>query len=160
MDLERALGLLDRVAAGRVATLRVPTAVCDDPRTGTGFRQVAWLLLAEFVIGAGALGEAIARSRSGEQLSGVVWWRLLAIFAITTTLFYFVWRARRGYWWAYSRLRLFSLVFPIVAIVSSLIPGLYPTWMVEEQVLFSVVLLVVRRLLSRPYLREAYTRPS
>ena len=40
----------------------------------------------------------------------------MVIFAIAATLFFFWFRAQAGLWWAYSRLRLFSIVFPCVAI--------------------------------------------
>jgi hypothetical protein len=160
VDQERLLLWVDRIAAGRSAAHRIDDADRIDPRTRIAFTRVTWLLLAEFVIGGGAVAEAITLSRTGGDVSLVVWWRLVVIFGIATTLFYFVWRARLGFWWAYSRLRLFSLVFPIIAIATCLIPGLYPGWMVAEQLLFSAVLLLVRRVLSTPHLRAAYTRPG
>jgi len=159
VEREHLLLAVDRLAAGRTAAARIDEVARTDPRTRTAFTRVTWLLLAEFVIGAAAVAEAVARTRTGERVSPVVWWRLVVIFAIATTLFYFVWRARLGLWWAYSRLRLFCVVFPVVAISTCLVPGLYPTWMVEEQLLFSAVLLVVWRVLSTPFLREAYARP-
>jgi len=160
VDREQLLLRVDRLAAGRQATHRVDVAVRTDPRIALAFTRVARLLVVEFVIGGAALVEAVALSRRGERVSPVVWWRLVVIFGIATTLFYFVWRARLGWWWAYSRLRLFSVVFPVVAVSTCLVPGLYPTWMVIEQLLFSAVLLVVWQVLSTPYLRQAYARPS
>ena len=158
--VDRMLLLVDRVAAGRQAAHRIDDAMRTDPRTMTAFTRVTWLLLAEFVIGGGAVAQAIRLSRAGEAVSLVVWWRLLVIFGIATTLFYFVWRARLGFWWAYSRLRLFSLVFPVIAVATCVIPGLYPGWMVAEQLLFSAVLLLVRGVLSTSHLRSAYARPG
>jgi hypothetical protein len=160
VDRERLLLWVDRLAAGRYAAHRIDEAARTDPRTRIAFTRVMWLLLAEFAIGAGAVVEAILKTRSGDEVSPIVWWRLVVIFGIATTLFYFVWRARLGYWWAYSRLRLFSLVFPVVAITTCLVPGLYPSWMIEEQLLFSAVLLLVRWVLSTPRLRAAYPRPA
>ena len=160
MDPERLLALVDRVAAGRWAAHRIDPALRADPRTRVAFTRVTWLLLAEFVIGGGAVVEAVLSARDGRGVSLIVWWRLVVIFGIATTLFYFVWRARLGFWWAYSRLRLFSLVFPVVAVSTCLVPGLYPAWMIAEQLLFSAVLLEVRRVLSTPHLRTAYARPA
>jgi len=160
VDRERVLVWVDRLAAGRCATLRIGESDRTDPRTRLAFSRVTSLLLAEFLIGTGALAVAIRLSRSGEAVSPLVWWRLVVIFGIATTLFYFVWRARLGLWWAYSRLRLFSLVFPVVAVTTCLIPGLYPAWMVGEQLLFSAILLLVRWVLSTPHLRAAYSRPA
>ena len=76
------------------------------------------------------------------------------------TLFYLRWRARLGWWWAYSRLSLFAIVFPVVAIATCLVPGLYPRWMVTEQVAFSGVLLLIRWILTRPVVKAAYRRPG
>jgi hypothetical protein len=78
---------------------------------------------------------------------------------LTASLYYFVWRAQHGWWWAYSRLRLFSMIFPAVAIGTSLVPGLYPSWMVVEQLVLAGILLVVARLLNARHLRTAYAKP-
>jgi hypothetical protein len=74
-------------------------------------------------------------------------------------LFYFAWRAQRGYYWAYSRLRLFSKIFPIVALVTAAIPGLFPSWMVAEQICFALILLGIAEYLSTDHMREAYAKP-
>jgi hypothetical protein len=159
VDREQLLLWLDRVAAGRYAPIRIDESHRTDPAVRRTFALVAWLLLTEFVIGAGAVGVAIVLTEEGDTVSPIVWWRLVVIFAIATTLFYFVWRARLGYWWAYSRLRLFSIVFPVVAVTTCLIPGLYPAWMIAEQLLFSAVLVVVNRVLSTARLRTAFPKP-
>ncbi len=95
----------------------------------------------------------------GGSVSGIVWYRLVVIFGLTATLFYFVWRAGRGFYWAYSRLRLFSMVFPVVALASSAVPGLYPSWMIVEQILFSVVLLAIAVVLSSAHMRAVFAKP-
>lgn len=89
-----------------------------------------------------------------------MWWRLLVIFAIAATLFYFWFRAQAGWWWAYSRLRLFSVVFPVIAVSTCLIPGLYPGWMIIEQLVFSALVLICFVLLSQPEVRSAYRKPA
>lgn len=158
-DIERVAGRLDRIGGGRHAAYRVGDDVRTDPRVRRTFRRVAYLLVLVFVLGSGAVGEAILQTVEGAPVSGIVWWRLMVIFLIAGTLFYFLWRAALGYWWAYSRLRLFSVVFPVIAVTTCLIPGLYPTWMIVEQIAFSAVLLVVFRLLSGRHLRAGYARP-
>jgi hypothetical protein len=93
------------------------------------------------------------------EVPWVVWMRLVVVLAMTVTLFYFSWRAQRGYYWAYSRLRLFSKIFPIVALVTAAIPGLYPLWMVTEQICFALILLGIAEYLSSDHMREAYAKP-
>jgi len=86
--------------------------------------------------------------------------RLVVVLAMTMTLFYFAWRAQRGFYWAYSRLRLFSKIFPIVALVTAAIPGLYPLWMITEQIVFSLILIGVADYLSTDHMREAFAKPA
>ena len=150
---------IDRIAGGRYATHRVADEACTAPRTRRALLAVTWGLVAELVLAAGAVGVALDISDHGGAVSGIVWYRLVVIFALTATLFYFVWRAGRGFYWAYSRLRLFSIVFPVVAVASSAVPGLYPSWMIVEQVAFSVVLLAIAVVLSSAHMREVFAKP-
>ena len=86
--------------------------------------------------------------------------RCLVVLAITTTLFYFLWRARAGWYWAFRRLQLFSRIFPIVALVLAAIPGLYPFWVVTEQILFAILLIGVSDYLQSDAVRAAYPKPQ
>lgn len=156
---EKLFGLLDTIAGGRSARLRVPEVGRTSQPVRRAFTIVAGILVVVFFVGAGAVAEAIYQTVSGNTVSGVVWWRLLVIFAIASTLFYFWFRARMGLWWAYSRLRLFSIVFPCVAIGTCFIPGLYPTWMIVEQVAFSTLVLGTFVVLSQRVVRTAYAKP-
>lgn len=154
--VEPVLRGIDRIAGGRKARLRVPETTRVRPTVRRAHAIVAWCLAAELVIAAGAVGVAIALTDEGRSVPGIVWYRLVVIFAITATLFYFLWRAWLGWWWAYSRLRLFSVVFPVIALGTCAIPGLYPPWMIVEQVVFSAVLVGVAVLLWSAPMRTAY----
>ncbi len=153
---EPVLRRVDRVAGGRRATLRIPEESRRAPTTRRALLLVAWGLVAELVIAAAAVGFAVAIADTGGRVPGIVWYRLVVILALTATLLYFLWRAGLGWVWAFSRLRLFTIVFPVVAIGTCLVPGLYPPWMVAEQVLFSAVLVAVSLVLHRPVVRSAY----
>jgi len=154
--VEPFLQRLDRFAGGRQARLRVAEAARTAATTRRGLRVLAWALVGELVLAAAAVAVAVLLTDEGQSVPLIVWYRLLVILAITATLFYFLWRASLGWVWAYSRLRLFSVVFPVIALGTCLIPGLYPPWMVVEQVLFSLVLVGVAVLLWRPPMRTTY----
>ncbi|QLQ14420.1 MAG: hypothetical protein HZY73_00145 [Micropruina sp.] len=160
VDWERLFGVLDRIAGGRSARLRVPEAAREALPVRRAFRTVAWVLGLVFLVGGAAVVQAVRVSGAGEVVHPVVWWRLLVIFAIAATLFYFWFRAQAGWWWAYSRLRLFSVVFPVIAVSTCLIPGLYPGWMIIEQLVFSALVLICFVLLSQPEVRSAYRKPA
>jgi hypothetical protein len=159
MNVESILLEIDRIAGGRHADHTISEEMRRDPKTRRVFVVITWLLVVELVIGTGALAVPVMLHLRGDAVPLVVWMRLAIVLAMTTTLFYFAWRAQRGFYWAYSRLRLFSKIFPVVALVTAAIPGLYPLWMVTEQIFFSLILLGIAEYLSTDHMREAYAKP-
>jgi hypothetical protein len=151
---------LDRIAGGRLAERRIREEMFTHPRTRRGFAGILWILAAEIVVGVVAVIIAIVLTAHGQQLQWAVWFRSVAVLAITATLLYFAWRAALGYYWAYSRLRLFSRIFPIVTLVIATIPGLYPLWMTIEQIVFSLLLIGVGDILTGDAMREAFPKPA
>lgn len=152
--------VLDRVAGGRQAERMIREDLRDHPRTIRAFAGILWILLAEIVIGLAAVGIAIVLEVNGADIGWAVWFRGLVVLAITLTLLYFAWRASLGYYWAYSRLRLFSRIFPIVTLVIATIPGLYPYWMLIEQIVFSLLLIGIGDILTTDHMRAAFPRPA
>ncbi|TFC11016.1 hypothetical protein E3O19_14750 [Cryobacterium algoritolerans] len=158
MNLEPMFLAVDRVAGGRSVDYTIPPAMRDHPRTRRAFVAIAWLLAAELVLGAAAVIVAVMLALGGAALPFSVWMRTFVVLAMTLTLFYFAWRARKGYYWAYSRLRLFSKIFPVITLVLAAIPGLYPFWMVTEQILFSLIMIGVADYLSSDHMRDAFPK--
>jgi hypothetical protein len=148
---------LDRVGGGRIAGRRVD--LLAHPKTRRGFDGILWILAAEVVVGLAAIVIAIVLTVNGMPQPWAVWFRGIAVLAITATLLYFAWRASLGWYWAYSRLRLFSRVFPIVTLVVATIPGLYPLWMTIEQIVFSLLMIGIGDILTTDHMREAFPRP-
>jgi hypothetical protein len=159
MNVENVLLEIDRLAGGRHADHTISPEMRTDPRTRRVFVVITWLLVVELTLGTAALAVPVMLHLRGDDVPWVVWMRLAVVLAMTTTLFYFAWRAQRGYYWAYSRLRLFSKIFPVVALVTAAIPGLYPLWMVTEQIFFSLILLGIAEYLSTDHMRLAYAKP-
>ncbi len=152
--------VLDRVAGGRMAERMIREDLRDHPRTIRSFAGILWILLAEMVIGTAAVVIAIVLEVNGADVGWAVWFRGLVVLAITLTLLYFAWRASLGYYWAYSRLRLFSRIFPIITLVIATIPGLYPYWMLIEQIVFSLLLIGIGDILTTDHMRSAFPRPT
>jgi cation transport ATPase len=158
MNVESVLLEIDRIAGGRHGDHTISEEMRTDPRTRRVFVAVTGLLVVELLLGVSALAVPVMLGMRNE-VPWVVWMRLVVVLTMTVTLFYFSWRAQRGYYWAYSRLRLFSKIFPIVALVTAAIPGLYPLWMVTEQICFALILLGIAEYLSSDHMREAYAKP-
>lgn len=156
----RLLTTVDRLAGGRKAGIRVGDDARTHPKTRRAFTAIAWLLAAEFVIGIAAVVVAIVLLTNGADVPWSVWMRSLVVLGMTATLFYFAWRAAAGYVWAYSRLRLFSKIFPVVTLVIAAIPGFYPLWMVTEQIVFSLILIGVADYLDSDHMRATFRAPA
>lgn len=159
MNLEPLFLRLDRIAGGRAVDYTISEEMRVHPQTRRSFVAIAWLLVAEVVLGVTAVLVAAALALGGTTIPFAVWMRCFVVLAMTVTLFYFAWRAQKGYYWAYSRLRLFSKIFPVVTLVIAAIPGLYPLWMVTEQIAFSLIMIGVADYLSTDHMREAFPKP-
>jgi len=151
---------LDRLAAGRHRDRLAPADVVGHTSATRIFRGMRLMLLVELIVGVVAAIAAVVLTARGYEVSTAVWLRTCGVLAITVTLYYFAVRAAEGYYWAYQRLRLFTIVFPIVTLVTASIPGLYPLWMTIEQVIFSLILIAVGDLLASAPLRIAFPRPG
>jgi hypothetical protein len=151
---------LDRIAGGRNGDYRISEHLRDHPSTRRSFAGIRWILAGESVVGIVAVVIAVVLTAQGHPVTWAVWFRSVAVLGITITLFYFAYRAALGYYWAYSRLRLFSRIFPIVTLVVATIPGLYPLWMTIEQVVFSLLMIGVGDLLLTDHMRDAFPKPA
>lgn len=160
MNLEDALLKLDRIAGGRQASITIPEQALAHPRTRRAFTWIMWLLVVELVLGFGAVVVAFALAEQGQSIGFAVWMRSLVVLAMTATLFYFAWRATRGWYWAYQRLRLFAQIFPVITLVIAAIPNLYPAWMVTEQIIFSLIMIGIADFLTSDHMRAAFRHPN
>lgn len=131
-----------------------------DAKLRHAFRAVTWLLAACLALGVATVVTASVLAASGAEVTFAVWMRCLVVLGITATLFYFLARARRGWYWALRRLQLFSRIFPVVALALAAIPGLYPLWVIGEQILFAVVLIGVSDYLHTDAIRRAFPKPT
>jgi hypothetical protein len=151
---------LDRIAGGRQHAVRAAADSMGHPRTRRAFVAITWLLVLEFAIGIAAVVVALVLATGGIPVEWPVWMRTVVVLGMTATLFYFAWRASLGYYWGYSRLRLFSKIFPVITLVLAAIPGLYPVWMVTEQIVFSLILIGVADYLDSDHMRSVFPRPQ
>ncbi|KQR91032.1 MAG: hypothetical protein J0I33_05980 [Microbacterium ginsengisoli] len=158
MSLEPMLRRLDRIAGGRAADHRVEPST--DPKVRRAFTVIAWLLVVCFLLGIATVVTGVVLLAVGAEVTIAVWMRCLVVLGISTTLFYFLWRARAGWYWAYRRLQLFSRIFPVIALVLAAIPGLYPLWVITEQIVFALILIGVSDYLQTDYMRAAFPKPA
>ena len=160
MAMENLLAKIDRLAGGKKAGIVVDPEGLEQPKTKRAFAWITWLLVFELVLGFGAVVFAVLIARAGEPVPFAVWMRTIVVLGMTATLFYFFWRATKGFYWGYQRLRLFAQIFPVITLVMAAIPGLYPVWMITEQIVFSLVMIGVGDFLTGDHLREVFRKPE
>lgn len=160
MSFEPIFARVDRIAGGRHAGHVIPDSSRVHPKTRQAFTAIGGLLVLETIIGLAAVVVAVVIASTGAALPWSVWMRSVVVLGMTATLFYFSWRAQKGFYWAYSRLRLFSKIFPVITLVLAAIPNLYPFWMVTEQIIFSLVLIGVADYLDSDHMRASFPRPT
>lgn len=160
MPFEPLLLRVDRIAGGRQAGYAIDEAARRHPKTRRAFTWIIWLLVAELVLGVGAVVVALVLAVGGEAVPFSVWMRTVVVLGMTATLFYFAWRASLGWRWAYLRLRLFAQIFPVITLVLAAIPGLYPVWMVTEQIVFSLIMIGVADFLTSDHMRGVFAAPE
>ncbi|WCE40203.1 hypothetical protein PGC08_00425 [Brevibacterium sp. BDJS002] len=160
MSKENLFAKIDRIAGGSKAGLIVPAEGLAHPKTKRAFAWITGLLAFELVLGVGAVVVAVIIAGNGESVPFAVWMRTVVVLAMTATLFYFFWRSTKGYYWGYQRLRLFAQIFPVITLVMAAIPGLYPIWMITEQIVFSLIMIGVGDFLTGDHMREVFRKPE
>ena len=160
MPLEALFRRLDRLAGGRQAEVRIADDLRTHPKTRRAFVWIAWLLAVELLIGVVAAVVAVWIAASGGEVASAVWMRTFVVLAMTATLCYFAWRAANGWYWAYRRLRLFAQIFPVITLVIAAIPGLYPGWMITEQIVFSLIMIGIGDFLRGDHLSAVFLPPN
>ena len=48
----------------------------------------------------------------------------------------------------------------MITLVIAAIPGLYPAWMITEQIVFSLIMIGIGDFLTSDHMRDAYRRPK
>lgn len=158
--MENMLSKIDRLAGGRKADIVVSSTGLKHPKTKRAFVWITWLLAFELALGLAAVVYAVVIARAGEPVPFAVWMRTVVVLCMTATLFYFFWRATKGFYWGYQRLRLFTQIFPVITLVIAAIPGLYPVWMITEQIVFSLVMIGIGDFLTGDHMREVFRKPE
>ena len=51
-------------------------------------------------------------------------------------------------------------VFPVITLVMAAIPGLYPVWMVTEQIVFSLIMIGIADFLTSDHMRAVFAKDA
>ncbi|QIK62149.1 hypothetical protein G7068_02235 [Leucobacter viscericola] len=129
------------------------------PKTSRAHAWIRWILAFELLLGLAGLGIAMVVATSGTPQPTAVWVRTAIGLFLTALTLYYAWKASQGSIWAYRRLRALTIGLPIITMLIAMIPGFYPTWMIIEQILFSIGMITAAAILLNTHMRETY-RPT
>lgn len=115
------------------------------------------LLVILYLVATAATLVFVALERDDRTLvDSDVWTHAIIVFGFALLLVGVARRAARGAPRAHLRLRIISVVIPLVSVVLVVVPGLFPTWMKIEQAVYAVLLLAVAVLANCAGVRSAY----
>ncbi|TDD52634.1 hypothetical protein E1263_28910 [Kribbella antibiotica] len=120
------------------------------------FTQAKRYLILYGVLAAVAVVVVVARAATHHVVPGFLWGRSSAVLATAVIAYWLLTMAERGAYWAYTRIRILTIVMPIAIVGVDLIPGLCPGWFAAMQAVCALAIVPVAVLVNRPAVREAF----
>lgn len=100
----------------------------------------------------------VALSVEGREVTSFMWGRTGGMFASAAVTYGLTVLASRGARWAYTRVRIISVLVPIAIIAIDSIPGALPLWFAGLQIAGALALVPAAFIVNRSGLRAAFPR--
>jgi hypothetical protein len=120
------------------------------------FRPVKALLACYVGLAVLGLAAAVVLRDHPQLVNTAVWVRSTIVLATSIATYVFVERAARGDRAAFLRLRVASIVVPLVIVVVIVLPDPFPAWMKVQQGLCALALAAAAVLVNRSSLRRSF----
>lgn len=140
-----------------------PTAAAaplNHPRTQRAFGTAKNLVAAYGALGAAVLLTVAVLACTGHSVTSFMWGRSGGVLASAAVIYWMTALAARGTRWAYLRVRILSVLMPIVIIGVDLIPGICPPWFALIQAVSALPLAAAAFVSNGPRLRAAFPKGS
>lgn len=130
---------------------------------GTTHITRAFGAVRKFVAAYGALSVAVLAvvvilSVNGGEVTSFMWGRTGGMFASAVVTYWLTVLAARGTRWAYTRVRIISVIVPIAIVAVDSIPGALPPWFVAMQIAGALTLVPTAFIVNRSELRAAFPK--
>ncbi|KAA6212947.1 hypothetical protein CP973_26880 [Streptomyces albofaciens JCM 4342] len=142
------------------ATTALP-ATAGAARVGQAPAQRAFRT-AKILVGTyGALGTAVlltvvVLAATGHEVTSFMWGRSAGVLASAAVTYWLTVLAARGKRWAYLRVRIVSVVMPVVIVAIDLIPGALPVWFIAAQAVCALAIGATALVTNGSELRAAF----
>ncbi|MFG3114646.1 hypothetical protein ACGF4C_09635 [Streptomyces sp. NPDC048197] len=147
---------------GRGTTGR-PSAVAGHlhpPRTRRDFGTLKKLVAAYGALSSAVLITVAVLAMTGHPVTSFLWGRSGGVLASAAVIYWMTVLAARGTRWAYLRVRILSVLMPIVIVGVDLIPGICPPWFALIQAAAALPLAAAAFVSNGPRLRAAFPKSS
>jgi hypothetical protein len=128
------------------------------PVARSRFLAIRILLLACLLATAATLGVLAARHEDAGFATDEAWGHAIVVLVFAALFVPAASRAARGSRGAYRRLRIVSVVIPVVSVALVDLSGFLPPWMRVEQAAYDVLLLLVAVLATSSPVRRSFRR--
>ncbi|UZJ32767.1 hypothetical protein [Streptomyces endophytica] len=134
------------------------TAHLHHPRTQRVFGTAKNLVAAYGALSAAVLITVAVLALTGHAVTSFMWGRSGGVLASAAVIYWMTVLAARGTRWAYLRVRILSVLMPIVIVGIDMIPGICPLWFALIQAASAVPLAAAAFLSNGPQLRAAFPK--
>ncbi|MEE4419308.1 hypothetical protein [Streptomyces bugieae] len=145
---------------GTTGHLTAATAHLHPPRTRRAFGTAKKLVAAYGALSAAVLITVAVLALTGHQVTSFMWGRSGGVLASAAVIYWMTVLAARGTRWAYLRVRILSVLMPIVIVGIDMIPGVCPLWFALIQAVSAVPLAAAAFLSNGSQLRAAFPKGS
>ncbi|GAB7029221.1 hypothetical protein AB0G35_12585 [Streptomyces sp. NPDC021749] len=140
-----------------------PTAAAahlNHPRTRRTFRTARNLVAAYGALSAAVLLTVAVLALTGHPVTSFMWGRSGGVLASAAVIYWMTVLAARGTRWAYLRVRILSVLMPVVIVGVDMIPGICPLWFALAQAASALPLAAAAFLSNGSRLRAGFPKRS
>ncbi|WP_310725263.1 hypothetical protein [Streptomyces sp. N2A] len=130
------------------------------PRIRRDFDTVKRLVAAYGALSAAVLITVAVLATTGHPVTSFMWGRSGGVLASAAVIYWMTVLAARGTRWAYVRVRILSVLMPIVIVGVDLIPGICPPWFALIQAASALPLAAAAFVSNGSRLRAAFPKSS
>jgi len=126
------------------------------PQAQQAFGRAKILVAAHGALSAAVLAAVAVRALTGHPVTSFLWGRSAGVLASAAVTYWLTVLAARGARWAFLRVRVISVLMPLVIVGVDLIPGLCPAWFALVQATCALAVGAAAFVVNGPLLRAAF----
>ncbi|WP_030678607.1 hypothetical protein [Streptomyces rimosus] len=109
-------------------------------------------------LSAAVLLTVVVLAATGHEVTSFMWGRSAGVLASAAVTYWLTVLAARGARWAYLRVRVISVVMPVVIVAIDLIPGALPAWFIAMQAVCALAIGATAFIVNGSELRAAFPK--